>query len=144
MPVKEIARDREDVVSATPDTAVWDLAQLMEANKVGSVVIERGGEVKGIVTDRDLAIQIVGKQREFENLTAEDVMTEGVFTVESDYELFELFTEMGKHNVRRIPIVEDDELAGIVTLDDLLAVLHSEMGNITEVTKAESPAHPTL
>lgn len=144
MTVKEIARQKEEVVTAEPDTAVWDLAQLMEANSVGSVIIEREREIAGIVTDRDLAIQIVGKQRQFEGLTAEDVMTEDVFTVDGEYELFDLFAEMGEHNVRRIPIMEDGELAGIVTLDDLLAVLHSEMGSVTKVTRAESPPHPKL
>lgn len=144
MTVGTIARDREEVVTATPDTAVFDVAQLMEANKVGSVVIEDGGEIAGIVTDRDLALTVIGEQRQFEALTAADVMTEDVFAVSGDRELFDLFSEMGEHNVRRIPVVEDGELAGIVTLDDLLAVLHSEMGNITEVVRSESPPHPKL
>lgn len=144
MTVGDIARDREDVVTATAETPVFDLAQLMAANGVGSVVIERDGEVAGIVTDRDIALEVVGKQRQFEDLTAADVMTEDVFTAEGDYELFELFAEMGEHSVRRIPIVEDGQLAGIVTFDDLLAVLHSEMGNVTEVVEAESPPHPNL
>lgn len=145
MTVGNIARDREDVVTATPDTAVFDLAQLMEANKVGSVVIEdEGGEIAGIVTDRDLALTVIGEQRQFEALTAADVMTEDVFAVSGDRELFDLFSEMGENSVRRIPVVDDGELTGIVTLDDLLAVLHSEMGNITEVVESESPPHPKL
>lgn len=142
--VSNIARRKDEVVTADPETSVYDLAQLMEANTVGSVVIERDNEVAGIVTDHDIALKIVGEQRQFEDKIAEDIMTEEVFTADANTELFELFTQMGDHSVRRIPVVDDDELAGIVTLDDLLAVLHSEMGNVTEVVEAESPPHPTL
>lgn len=93
--------------------------------------------MRGIVTDRDVALKIVGKQEPFEDRTAADIMTEDVFAVEGDYSLWDPFAEMGDHNVRRIPITEDGKLAGIVTLDDLLAVLHGEMGNVTEVIEAE-------
>ncbi|WP_306060488.1 CBS domain-containing protein [Natronococcus wangiae] len=141
MTVKEIARPRDDVVTATPDTAVWDLAQLMEANSVGSVIIERDDEIASIVTD--LALEIVAKQQ-LEDLTAEGVMTKDVFTVNGDYELFDVFAEMDENNVRRIPVEENGQLAGIIMLDDMLAVLHSKMGNVTEVVIAESPPHPNL
>ncbi|WP_222913360.1 CBS domain-containing protein [Natrinema sp. SYSU A 869] len=82
--------------------------------------------------------------QQFEDLTTKDIMTDDVFTVDGDYELFDVFAEMDENSVRRIPIVEDGQLTGIITLDDLLAVLHSKMGNVTEVVMAESPPHLAL
>ena len=141
MPIKDIARPRNELVSAPPDTPLPELAQLMDDRRVGCVVIERDQQPAGIVTDRDLATRVVGEAKDPSGLTASDVMTDEPYIAQADDGVFELCAKMREHGVRRIPVVDDDELTGIVTLDDMVVLLEDEMHDISEVIREESPPY---
>ncbi|ADQ67791.1 signal-transduction protein containing camp-binding and cbs domains [Halogeometricum borinquense DSM 11551] len=141
MPVRDIARSKGEVVSARPDTPVNELAKTMASKKVGSVVIETDGHIEGIVTDRDLALKILGEGRDREAF-ARDVMSPKPFTADGDMGVMELCRAMREHGVRRVPVAEEGKLSGIVTMDDLLVLLEDEMHDISEIIKAESPPYP--
>lgn len=142
MPVKDICRPKEELVSASEDTSVRDLCQLMGERKVGCIVIEADDEPEGIVTDRDIAMAF-GEADPLAEWTAGDIMNRDPYTAESDDAVFELCAKMAEHGVRRFPVVEDDELTGIVTLDDLVIHFEDELHNLSEVIRAESPAYET-
>jgi CBS-domain-containing membrane protein len=74
-------------------------------------------------------------------LTAADVMSADPVTVDVDTGVFDLCTEMCNHEVRRMPVVDDETLVGIVTLDDLLVLLTAELGSLVDVIGAESPPY---
>lgn len=107
------------VVTAGPETSALDAAQLMRDHGVGSVVIvDSGRSPQAMVTDRDLAVRIL----------AEDVgpgtpigehASRPLVTGEPGMSLDEAAALMVNHRVRRLPVVEGDQLAGIVTLDDI-------------------------
>lgn len=141
MPIRDIARPRDELVSAEPDTPLSDLAQLMDDRRVGCVVIERENNPAGIVTDRDLALRVIGEKKDPDGLTASDIMTDDPHTAEADNGVFELCAKMREHGVRRLPVVEDGELIGIVTLDDMVVLLEDEMHDISEVIQEESPPY---
>lgn len=143
MPITDITRPREELVSAQPNTSLAELANLMDDRRVGCVIIETEREPAGIVTDRDLALRVIGDEKDPSGLTAKDVMTEAPYTAEADDGVFELCAKMREHGVRRMPVIEDGELTGIITLDDLMVLLDDEMHNITEVIRAESPPYST-
>lgn len=149
--IGEIAR--EGVVTASPDTSVPFLAEEMREYDVGSVVIVEDDEPVGVVTDRDLSVRFLAEADEIQealseesdsslsNITAQDVMTHGVFTVDYDDSIMDVMVEMCGENVRRVPVVEDGELVGIVTLDDFIALLATEFNNLASVIVSESPAY---
>lgn len=143
MPLKDIARPREELVSTQSDTSLPELARLMDERRVGCVVIERENEPAGIVTDRDLAMRVVREGKDPTGLTAGDIMTDNPHTAATDAGVFEACAKMREHGVRRLPIVEEGELTGIVTLDDMVVLLEDEMHNISEVIKEESPPYST-
>lgn len=143
MPIKDIARPRDELVSADANTPLPDLARLMEERRVGCVVIEGEREPAGIVTDRDLAIRVIGEGTDPREVTAGDVMTDDPHTAEADDGVFELCAKMREHGVRRMPVVENGELTGIVTLDDLVVLLEDEFHDISEVIRSESPPYST-
>ena len=140
MPVKSIARGVEQLVTAGPETTVRDLAQLMQEGAVGSVVIVENDEPVGIVTDRDLALEVINRDLEFDAL-AKDVMTRDPVTVDAETGVFEMCETMKHNKVRRMPVVEDGELVGIVTLDDLVVLLQDEMEDIADVIRSEAPPY---
>jgi len=140
MPVKSIARGVEQLVTAGPDTTVRDLAQLLQEGAVGSVVIVEDDEPVGIVTDRDLALEVINRDLDFDT-PAKDVMTRDPVTVEADTGVFEMCEKMKHNKVRRMPVVEDGDLVGIVTLDDLVVLLQDEMEDIADVIRSEAPPY---
>jgi CBS domain-containing protein len=132
---------REDVVTASPETPVNEVATAMRDENVGSVVVVADDAPVGLVTDRDIAVRIAADQLDAGEMTAKNMMTEDPVTVEVDTGVFELCATMCEAGVRRMPVVDDGALAGIVTLDDLTVLLTSELGNLAGVIEAESPSY---
>jgi CBS domain-containing protein len=107
------------VVTTGLDTDVLAVAQLMRDHRVGSVVVcDPQGGPTGMVTDRDLAIRVLADERS----GAEPVryhLSRPLITGEPDMDLEEAAVLMVQNRVRRLPVVEEDALVGIVTLDDI-------------------------
>jgi len=139
MPVRDIAR--REVVTAKPDTPIAAVASELRDLKVGSVVIEEAGAPVGIVTDRDIAVRVVAAERDPAETTAADVMTEDPVTVDSDAGVFAVIDAMLDNAVRRIPIVDDGRIDGILTHDDLTRLLAEESRELAAVVESESPAY---
>lgn len=139
MPVSELAR--ESVVTARPDEPAAELAELMRDHKIGSVVITSGHKPIGIVTDRDLVVDVFADGIVPPSVTARDVMTEDIVTVEPDAGTFELCSKMAESRIRRMPVVDDGKLVGIITMDDVIQLLAEEFGKLADVIAAESPPY---
>lgn len=139
MTVEELMR--EEVVTATPETPVSEVATDLREADVGSVVVVDGNRPVGIVTDRDIAVRIAADNLDPTQMTAADMMTEDPTTVAIDTGVMDLCTTMCEAGVRRMPVVDGDELAGIITLDDLTVLLVAELSNLSGVIQAESPPY---
>lgn len=127
------------VETAGPDTAVAILADTMAEATVGSVVIEEDRRPVGIVTDRDLALALADHPAP-SSLTAADVMTPEPRTMNVNEGLLDLTSVMCREEIRRMPIVDGDgRVVGIITLDDLVRLLVTELDNLAGVVAAESP-----
>ncbi len=114
----------------------------MKEENVGSTIIEDDGRPVGIVTDRDLVMEVLEPREDPTEVTAEDIMTETLTTVQADDGVFEATETMYEQSVRRLPVVDSEgSTAGIVTLDDLLVLLTDEMDNLAGVIEAESPPY---
>jgi CBS domain-containing protein len=127
-----------DVATAAPETTIRDLVATMADRNLGAVVVVGlGRKVAGIVTDRDVALAL-GTGRATTDRPVRDIMTRKVRTIWDDQGVFNATQYFLGHKVRRLPIVNrDDELVGIVTLDDVLALLSRELFN---VSRALDPA----
>lgn len=141
MTVETIARDRNELVTVSPDDPVREVAETMRDTTVGSAIVERDEEPVGIVTDRDLAMQILAEGEDPSSMTARDVMTEDPVTADVDDGVFEICEMMRESGIRRMPVVDGGKLAGIVTLDDLIVLLEGEMNGLSEVIRKESPPY---
>lgn len=139
MTVREIAR--EGVVVIEPGASVSAAVETMREENVGSLIVEDGGTPVGIVTDRDLVMEVLDAGLDPAEVSVRDVMSEELFTVDPDIGLLDLIGEMGDEGVRRAPVVDDGELVGIVTLDDLIVLLSMELQGIANIIRAESPPY---
>jgi CBS domain-containing protein len=130
--VDEIAREADEVVTGSPDETARELAETMRDENVGSVVVVEAGEPVGIVTDRDIAVRGVAQERDLDTVTADEIMTEDLVVVNAHDEISELIDTLDAAGVRRMPVVEGDDIAGIVTLDDIAVLLAVELDGIAE------------
>ena len=107
------------VITAALDADVFKVAQLMRDHNVGSVVLcDPRGEPAAMITDRDLAIRALAEDRPGSE-PAREHASRPLVTGEADMDLEEAAALMVQHRIRRLPVVDGDELAGIVTLDDI-------------------------
>lgn len=139
MPIDDLARS--DVVTADPDTSISALATSMEEEDVGSVVITEGDSPVGIVTDRDLTLRVLGAGNDPDELTAEDVMTQDLCTIDRAAGFYEATTLMSENGIRRLPVCDGDDLVGIITADDLTELLADEEQQLVEVIRAQRPEY---
>jgi CBS domain-containing protein len=122
---------RSEVVTVEPDEPIREAANMLRGDKVGAVVVVAGRKVVGIVTDRDMALATILDGVDPQEPVSR-IMTSPVVTIRADQGVFNATQYFGSYKVRRLPIVNDDnELVGIVTLDDIIALLGKEMMNVS-------------
>jgi len=136
-----------DVVCAPREATVYDGAQLMRHRHVGTLVVVDefpGKRVPvGIVTDRDIVVEVSAVDLDPKTITVGDIMDQSLVTITEDAGLQDAVEAMRAKGVRRLPVVgREGELVGIVSIDDVLEVLSNELSDVTRVFAREQ-AHET-
>ena len=108
----------ETVVTAPPERSVREIAEMMRERNVGSVVLIEEQRPVGFLTDRDLTVSVLADGRDLGDHAADHASTP-VITANAEMQVEEAAELMVRHGVRRLVIVDDDRLTGIVTLDDI-------------------------
>jgi CBS domain-containing protein len=114
-----------DVMTSNPrgvetSTPVAEAARIMKSEDVGSVPILEGDRLTGMLTDRDIAIRVVAEGKDPQSTTVGEVASRDVVTVDPQHNLDEALRLMAQHQVRRLPVVEEDgRLVGIVAQADV-------------------------
>jgi CBS domain-containing protein len=129
-------------VTARPADSVGACARRMHDEHVGCLVVVdyRDGEVFpiGMLTDRDIAIEVVAFGLDPAAITAADVMSEKPAVVEEDDDLLDALTHMRERGVRRLPVVRPDgALAGILAFDNVLEAIGEEIDGLLGVMRAQ-------
>lgn len=117
MKVKDIMTKK--VASVKPDASVSEAADLMQRYNVGSIPVCDDNGVVGIVTDRDIVMRNVTVGSDPRSTPVSSIMTTNVTTVSPDTDVDELGVIMSQKQVRRVPVVDNNNLVGIVALGDL-------------------------
>jgi CBS domain-containing protein len=127
----------------SPDRSAGDAAGLMAQFDIGSVPVVDQDAVVGVVTDRDLVVRVVAKRRDPNEVRLDEILTKVVETVSPDAELSDARTQMEQAKVRRLPVVKDDRLVGVLSLGDVAVALSSkrEVGIALEhISESDSTA----
>ncbi len=117
MQVREIMT--VEVVTAEPDSTLQEIAAIMRDEDTGAVPIVDDGGLVGVITDRDIVIRCIAEGRDVSEVTANDILTDDLETIEPDADVEEASCLMSRKQIRRLPVVENDKLVGIVSLGDL-------------------------
>jgi CBS domain-containing protein len=131
--------DVRKVMSSEPrtvggDATVVDAARLMRDEDVGLVPIVDGEKLAGTITDRDIAIRVVAEGKDPQSTKAMDVASRELVTIDPQQDLDEALRLMAQHQVRRLPVVEEDgKLVGILAQADVAR--HADSSRTGEVVE---------
>ena len=134
-----MAETIRDVMTGSPRTidsagSAVDAARLMRDEDVGLIPIVESDRVVGTVTDRDIAVRVVAEGKSPETTHVADIASRELVTIDPDQDVDEAMRLMSKHQVRRLPVVEEDgKLVGIVAQADIAKhVAAAQTGEVVE------------
>ncbi|MHC1599564.1 MAG: CBS domain-containing protein [Candidatus Methanospirareceae archaeon] len=119
----------QEVVKGDRDLTVLEAAKLMRKGKVDSIIVVDHGEPVGIVTEGDIISELVSKDIKPSTVKLKDIMTTPLVTASPNDRLSDIAKKMARERIRKIPVVDDGKLVGIVADVDILSV-SSEMNSI--------------
>jgi CBS domain-containing protein len=118
LPAGNIAR--RDLIKIDEGKSVYEAAKMMVENNRGSVVVTRGSESVGILTERDVMKKVVAKSLDPKSIKVKEVMTSPPVTIDKDQPLREAIEVMNRKKVRRMLVTENGKIMGIFTLRDIV------------------------
>ena len=131
-----------EVIVIQRDATIVEAAKLMRQFHVGALIVveKRDGRQipAGIVTDRDLVVEVVATELDAAVITVGDIMATEVFTIKESTASHEAIEFMRRKTIRRLPVVDESgELTGILTLDDALQLLSEELLDLAKLVRYE-------
>jgi CBS domain-containing protein len=130
------------VRTCSPDATVQDAARIMAEVNCGAVPVTQGDKVVGIITDRDIVLRCVTKGGATNTSKVSECMTRDCVTVTPDMDAHEAANLMASRQIRRLPVVENGKLCGIVALGDMATVnIHvNEAGQaLSDISEPATP-----
>ncbi len=109
----------KNVAAVSPDTSLEEVARRMKEMNIGSVPVCESGKVVGIVTDRDIVIRELAQGKNPVTSKVRDVMSSGVSTASPDMDVHDAAQIMSERQIRRLPVIENDKLVGMLAIGDM-------------------------
>ena len=109
-----------NVVTMPPDASVLEVAKSMTEMDIGSVIIVDKDRPVGIITEADIVRRVISEERDVKKTTASEIMTSPIIHVEPGTGLTDAMRVMAKSNIRRVAVLKNNSLAGIITSRDIL------------------------
>lgn len=144
MKVRDIMTS-EELATATLDTTLQEIASMMKTENVGAIpILDEEDNLAGIITDRDIVVRAIAEGQDPASCTAEEILSEELHTIEPDAGLEEAADLMARHKIRRLPVVEESMIIGMISLGDISVKAEDEkageaLGDISEGVKHSKP-----
>jgi len=112
-----------DFISISPDISVLECARKMVKNHVGSLIIQNKGELKGIITEKDIIWALTKKEKkDLSKIKCLDITSRKIVTIRPDVDLIDALQRMKKTKFRRLPVIVKNKVIGLLTLKDILRI----------------------
>jgi CBS domain-containing protein len=130
---------RDQVVTIAEAASIKEAAKVMAEKNIGFLVVTGadGNKPVGSLTDRDIVVNGIADKGEVVNLKVSDIMHKDLLVLKGEQGVREIIKDMCEKGVRRAPIVENEKLIGIVSIDDLLVLLAKELNEVAELIKKQ-------
>jgi CBS domain-containing protein len=130
-----------NIVTLNPQETIQEAAQLMNQHNIGAIPVVENGEVCGVITDRDITIRATSSGLPT-NTPVSRCMTEGITVVKPDMDIHEAANLMAREQIRRLPVVENNQVVGMLAIGDLAEqnIYQNEAGDA--LSSISTPAQP--
>jgi IMP dehydrogenase len=115
-----LKRKGSNVITISPDITVLDAIKEMAEKNIGSIVVMENGEYIGLVTERDYARKVVLKGKSSTSTFVNEIMTTGLPRITPENSIDTCMQIMSENNIRYLPVFENDQLAGIISINDVI------------------------
>ena len=133
----------KDVVFANKDDSVLTVAKLMKHHNVGAIpIVENAEKVLGMVTDRDIVLNMADYNFDPANTFALKLMTDKLYTVKPEADLSSALALMKKQQIRRLPVMEDNKLVGMLSIGDIAVRSDYNMEMSEAISEISIPDRP--
>lgn len=132
------------VTTVTPEDTVERAAQIMKEHNVGSIPVCRGEELVGIITDRDITIRSASQGQNVHQQQVREIMSSNPVTGTQNMDVHEAARLMSERQIRRLPIVENNKVIGIVALGDLAVEPNFANEAESALSNISVPASPEM
>ena len=131
--VRQILHGRERVIwSVEPDDTVFDALKLMADKEIGAVMVLERGNLVGIFTERDYARKVILRGRSSKEIPVKEIMSARVAYIRPDQTIEDCMALMSELKIRHLPVMDGDEMHGMVSMRDVVSDLVSEQDFIIE------------
>jgi CBS domain-containing protein len=125
--VRNILQTKGNTIwSIAPDAIVFDAIKIMAEKNIGALLVMQKEKVVGIFSERDYARKIVLKGETSRTIAVKDVMTSGVLSVQPEQSLDECMALMTNKHIRHLPVIENGNLMGLISIGDVVKAIISE------------------
>lgn len=121
-----LAKKGNQVWSIDPKSSVYEALQIMAEKNVGALPVMQSGKVAGIFSERDYARKVVLKDKSSRETRVDEIMTRDVILISADESIEECMSKMSENRIRHLPVVEEGQLIGIISIGDLVNFIISE------------------
>lgn len=128
------------MVTINEDLIIQEAAKVMAEQNMGFLVVigKNGSSLPiGTLTDRDIVVNAIAKGIDIQNTKVSEIIVKNVITANEDQGVYEIIKIMSDNKIRRLPIINNDQVIGIVALDDLLAMLAKEISTLAEIPQKQ-------
>ncbi len=140
MMVKDIMR--KEIKTVSPDISIKEAAKMMVEEGVGSLLVLENNKLKGIITERDMVEKVVAKSIDPKNIRVRDIMVKKLILATPDTEIEEAAKMMVKHHIKRLPVVFNNVLIGMITATEIIAAeprILEEIEGFVLLTQTKKP-----
>jgi len=124
--IRQILRGKHDVYAVAPEATVLEALRLMSEKNIGAVVVVSGDKLVGVFSERDYARKVVLQGKTSKDTPVADVMSSKVITIDPDRSAGECMALMTEKRFRHLPVMENGELVGVISIGDVVRVVVEE------------------
>ena len=121
-----------DIYSIGPEDTVYSAIVMMAEKEVGALLVVREGQPVGIISERDYTRKVILKDRSSKQARVEEIMTANLISATSGQSVDDCVGLMRKHHIRHLPVIDDGEVTGMLSLRDLFSAIINEQATTIE------------
>lgn len=132
MKVRDLLNQKgSEIYSIGSDSTVFEAIKMMSEKGIGALLVIDDGELNGIISERDYRDKVILKGRQSKSTPVKDIMTEKLFTVNSNDDIRLCMRIMTDRKIRHLPVLDDGNLTGIISIGDVVkTVIDQQKGEI--------------